>query len=40
MQGKKYGFVGLDKETGDITIFHIKTVDELIKKSSSLGLGK
>ena len=40
MQGKKYGFVGLDRETGDITTFHIKTVDELIKKAPSLGLGK
>lgn len=25
MSGKKYGFVGLDRTTGDITTFHIKT---------------
>ncbi|MEG1002723.1 MAG: hypothetical protein RSF37_04910, partial [Clostridium sp.] len=36
----KYGFVGLDRATGNITTFHIKTVSELIKKAPSLGLGK
>ena len=40
MQGKKYGFVGLNRETGNITTFHIKTVTELIKKAPSLGFGK
>lgn len=38
--GQKYGFVGLDRATGDITTFHIKTVSELIKNAPSLGLGK
>lgn len=37
MSGKKYGFVGLDRNTGDITTFHIKNVSELIKKAPSLG---
>ncbi len=37
MSGKKYGFVGLDRTTGDITTFHIKNVSELIKKALSLG---
>lgn len=37
MSGKKYGFVGLDRTTGDITTFHIKNVSELIKKAPSLG---
>ena len=36
----KYGLVGLDRATGNITTFHIKTVSELIKKAPSLGLGK
>ena len=40
MSGVKYGFVGLDRTTGDITTFHIKTVSELIKKAPSLGFGK
>ena len=38
--GQKYGFVGLDRATSDITTFHIKTVSELIKNAPSLGLGK
>ena len=38
MSGKKYGFVGLDRTTGDITTFHIKNLSELIKKSPSLGV--
>lgn len=37
MSGKKYGFVGLDRTTGDITTFHIKNVYELINKAPSLG---
>lgn len=37
MSGKKYGFVGLDHTTGDITTFHIKNISELIKKAPSLG---
>lgn len=37
MSGKKYGFVGLDRTTGDITTFHIKNVSELMKKAPSLG---
>lgn len=28
----KYGFVGLDRNTGNITTFHIKSVKELFKK--------
>ena len=32
MSGKKYGFVGLDRATGNITTFHIKSVQELSKK--------
>ncbi|EAG1698186.1 hypothetical protein BBW85_06360 [Listeria monocytogenes] len=36
----KYAFVGLDRATGKITTFHLKTVSELIKKAPSLGLGK
>lgn len=40
MSGKKYGFVGLDRTTGDITTFHIKNVSELIKKAPSLGFEK
>ena len=37
MKGKKYGFVGLNRTTGDITTFHIKSISELIKKAPSLG---
>ncbi len=37
MSGKKYGFVGLDRTTGDITTFHIKNISELIKKAPGLG---
>ena len=40
MNGKKYGFVGLDRATGDITTFHIKNISELIKKAPSLGFGR
>jgi filamentous hemagglutinin len=36
----KYGFVGLDRQTGVITTFHIKYVDELIREAPSLGLSK
>lgn len=38
--GSNYGFVGLDRVTGDIVTFHIKSISELIKKAPSLGLGK
>ncbi len=38
MKGKKYGFVGLDRTTGNITTFHIKDVSELMKKAPSLGI--
>ncbi|WP_342472629.1 hypothetical protein MHH70_04085 [Metasolibacillus sp. FSL H7-0170] len=34
----KYGFVGLDRNTGNITTFHIKSVKELSKKAPSLGI--
>ena len=37
MSGKKYGFVGLDRTTGNITTFHIKNVSELIKKAPSIS---
>lgn len=37
MSSKKYGFVGFDRATGDITTFHIKNVSELMKKAPSLG---
>ena len=40
MGGQKYGFVGLDRATSDITTFHIKTVSELIKRAPSLGFEK
>ncbi|MCF8020186.1 MAG: hypothetical protein K9L62_12385 [Vallitaleaceae bacterium] len=36
----KYGFVGLDRATGNITTFHIKTASELAKKAPSLGIVK
>ena len=36
----KYAFVGLDRATGEITTFHLKTVSELIKKAPSLGFQK
>ncbi|WP_427340818.1 hypothetical protein, partial [Caloranaerobacter sp. DY30410] len=36
----KYGFVGLDRATGNITTFHIKTASELSKKAPSLGILK
>ena len=32
-----YAFVGLDQNTGNITTYHVKTVDYLIKKAPSLG---
>ncbi|MDR0123939.1 MULTISPECIES: T7SS effector LXG polymorphic toxin [Bacillus] len=34
----KYGFVGLDRKTGNVTTFHIKSVKELSKKAPSLGI--
>ncbi|MGE7090727.1 hypothetical protein ACQKII_04575 [Lysinibacillus sp. NPDC048646] len=34
----KYGLVGLDRNTGNITTFHIKSVKELAKKAPSLGI--
>lgn len=34
----KYGFVGLNQATGNITTFHIKTAKELSKKAPSLGI--
>lgn len=37
MKGDKYGFVGLDRNTGNITTFHIKSVSELMKRAPSLG---
>ena len=40
LRGDNYGFVGLDRETGNITTFHIKKVGELAKKAPSLGLYK
>ena len=36
----KYGFVGLDRATGKITTFHLKTAGELAKKAPSLGISK
>ena len=36
----KYAFVGLDRASGKITTFHIKSVRELMKKAPSLGLVK
>ena len=36
----KFAFVGLDRSTGMITTFHIKSVSELAKKAPSLGLEK
>ncbi|WP_235399591.1 filamentous hemagglutinin N-terminal domain-containing protein [Pseudomonas ogarae] len=36
----KYGFVGLDRSTGKITTFHVKTVSELARKAPSLGLSR
>ncbi|SFH56858.1 hypothetical protein SAMN04487830_10243, partial [Pseudobutyrivibrio sp. OR37] len=38
MSGDKFGFVGLDRVTGNITTFHIKTVEELAKRAPSLGI--
>ena len=40
MSGKKFGFVGIDRNTGHITTFHIKNVTELINKAPSLGFGR
>ncbi|WP_223837357.1 ribonuclease YeeF family protein [Bacillus swezeyi] len=34
----KYAFVGLNRKTGHITTFHVKSVKELMKKAKSLGL--
>lgn len=36
----KYGFVGLDRNTGNITTFHVKSVSELARKAPSLGLSR
>ena len=36
----KYGFVGIDRATGNITTFHIKPASELAKKAPSLGITK
>ena len=36
----KYAFVGIDRTSGAISTFHIKTVSELAKKAPSLGLNK
>ena len=36
----KYAFVGIDRTTGKITTFHIKTAKELSKKAPSLGIIK
>ena len=36
----KYGFVGLDRATGNITTFHVKSVSELARKAPSLGFSK
>jgi filamentous hemagglutinin len=36
----KYGFVGLDRASGNITTFHVKSVSELAKKAPSLGFSK
>ncbi|MGJ0909004.1 hypothetical protein [Clostridium botulinum] len=36
----KYGFVGLNRATGNITTFHIKTASELSKKAPSLKIIK
>ena len=36
----KYAFTGLDRRTGNITTFHLKSVSELQKKAPSLGLMK
>ncbi len=40
MKNDNYGFVGLDRNTGNITTFHIKKVSELIKKAPDLGFGR
>ncbi len=32
----KFGFVGLDRTTGNITTFHIKTAQELAKKAPNM----
>lgn len=34
----KYGFVGLDRKTNNLTTFHIKSTKELSKKAPSLGI--
>ena len=36
----KYGFVGLDRATGNITTFHTKSVSKLARKAPSLGFSK
>ena len=32
----KFGFVGLNRTTGNITTFHIKTAEELAKKAPNM----
>ncbi len=32
----KFGFVGLNRTTGNITTFHIKSLRELVKKSGGI----
>ncbi len=34
----KYAFVGMDRKTGNITTFHIKSAKELSKEAPSLGI--
>ena len=36
----KYAFVGLDRATGNLTTFHVKTASELSKRAPSLGITK
>lgn len=33
-----YAFVGLNRSTGNITTFHIKSVEELSRRAPSVGL--
>ena len=40
MKGDNYGFVGLDRNTGEITTFHIKKTSFLEKNAPSLGIKK
>ncbi|MGX4728572.1 hypothetical protein [Pseudomonas corrugata] len=36
----KYGVVGLDRATWNITTFHVKSASELARKAPSLGVSK